>query len=372
MVATTAPIAIPSPARAAASRANGVRSRGPASPETKAISRKNAVRHALTATICLPDEDGAEVAKRFDDLHAQFHPDTPMGKILVHRIAFLSVRLERCAEQEAAHLSEKIRHARDQHDEKCQLEVEALLADLGKAPATAVRRLLRTPEGTEALIRAWLDLREDLGRNNARFWTAAHCERANHLMGRRADEVPVSRINELSMAIWGKFGLLRPGDGEGLDETSRRAWAGQAMMALIDEEVEALRRCFEMLDHEGFALDREEAPKRALFDDSKAATLARRYEAAAERGMFRALNELRKVEKAAAEDPASAGKVGPSCQTGPSGSFFPAPEPPDEPVEDEERAEEGVVTLASPVPVRVEMGDLGGRDGATTHRHLLN
>jgi hypothetical protein len=44
---------------------------------------------------------------------------------------------------------------------------------------------------------------------------------------------------------------------------------------------------------------RAEAGKIALFDPSKEATLARRYEAAAERGLFRALNEFRQVEKEA-------------------------------------------------------------------------
>lgn len=43
---------------------------------------------------------------------------------------------------------------------------------------------------------------------------------------------------------------------------------------------------------------RDEAGKRALFDDSKPAILARKYEAAAERGFFRALKELRQHQKA--------------------------------------------------------------------------
>jgi hypothetical protein len=42
---------------------------------------------------------------------------------------------------------------------------------------------------------------------------------------------------------------------------------------------------------------RGEAGRRAMFDPSKEASLARKYEAAAERGMFRALKELRQVEK---------------------------------------------------------------------------
>jgi len=42
---------------------------------------------------------------------------------------------------------------------------------------------------------------------------------------------------------------------------------------------------------------RQEAGKRALFDPSKEAQLARQYEAAAERGFFRSLKELRQHEK---------------------------------------------------------------------------
>jgi hypothetical protein len=44
---------------------------------------------------------------------------------------------------------------------------------------------------------------------------------------------------------------------------------------------------------------RAEAGKRALFDSSPEAILARKYEAAAQRGFFKALKELRLIEKAA-------------------------------------------------------------------------
>ena len=44
---------------------------------------------------------------------------------------------------------------------------------------------------------------------------------------------------------------------------------------------------------------RKEAERRAQFDASREAGLARKYEAAAERGFFRALKELRQVERAA-------------------------------------------------------------------------
>ena len=94
---------IPSAARKLASQTNGRLSRGPLTPQSKARSRAGSYKHGMTgAGVVLPDEDVVEVSKRFDDLQAQFNPATPMGKILIRRVAFLSLRLDRSAEQEAA------------------------------------------------------------------------------------------------------------------------------------------------------------------------------------------------------------------------------------------------------------------------------
>jgi len=341
---------IASTARKLASQANGKLSRGPVTPEGKAISRTNSFKHGLTGDgIVLPQEDAAEVAKRFNDLEAQFHPATPMGQILVHRLAFLSVRLERCAEQEAAYLSEKIRHAQADHDEQRQAEVDRLLSELARQPALSVRKLLRTPEGIDALIGAWGDLRSDLARPGFQFWTAQHCERAHQLTGRKLDDIPISAIQELSRAIWGDFSMLNDQDGAGLDVEARRAWARDRLIEGIDEEIAALRDCRENLDLDVFEQDRAEAGRRALFDTSKPAILARRYEAAAERGLFRALKDLRAVEKAALDDP----QVSPASPIGPLGSFFPEPEVISESVaETEEEQEESAPDDLSPILFR--------------------
>jgi len=356
---------IVSAARKLASQTNGSKSKGPITPEGKAISRANSFKHGLTGSgVVVPEEDAAEVAQRFDALQKQFNPATPMGQILVHRVAFLSVRLERSAEHEAAYLSVKIRHAKEDHDEKCQSEVDRLLAEIAHQPSLSVRKLLRTPEGIDALIFAWEGLKEDLNRPNLSHWTPRHNDLAHHLTGRRVEEIPISRIHELSTAIWGDFGLLRDQEGEGLDDGDRRIWARDLLIEMIDEELTALRTCRESLDLEGFEQDREEAGRRALFDLSKAAILARRYEAAAERGMFRALKELRQVEAAAATE---APQVPPASPGVPLGSFGRADQGPTEsdPTWWEQVSNEDLTMVLAPNLVEIDSksASFGGRDG---------
>jgi hypothetical protein len=65
---------------------------------------------------------------------------------------------------------------------------------------------------------------------------------------------------------------------------------------------------------------RAEAGRRAMFDPSREATLARKYEAAAERGLFKALKEFRQVEK---EAKAGFEIAGPGEASKALGSFMP-------------------------------------------------
>jgi len=237
-----------------------------------------------------------------------------------------------------------------------QAEVDRLLAEMPDQPSRSVRKLLRSPEGIDALIESWEGLREDLSRTDLRHWTSLHNDRAHQLTGRRAVEIPISRIQELSQAIWGDFSLIGDQEGAGLAVDARRSWARDRLIEGIDEEVAALRSCREALDLESFEQDRAEAGRRALFDMSKPAILARRYEAAAERGMFRALKELRQVETEAANNPPAS----PSNLVVPLGSFGEVAEAPVEPVEEpdsewESDLEKVVPTISRPTRVeRVE------------------
>ncbi len=335
---------IASEARISANRANALRSTGPTTSEGKERSRANSFKHGLTgAGVVLATEDAAEVERRFAGFQADFAPATDSGRCLVRRAAMLSVRLERCVVHEAAAISTGIRHAEADFDEAREAEVDHLMEAIGDEPAASVRRLRRMPEGVDRMVAAWLDLRSDLAHASGRVWTLDHQDRAEHLTGRRAGGFGTSRVEELSRAIRGDFALLGREDGAGLADGARRDWSRRQLVAVIDAEVAGLRTHRATLDLGAVEADRAGAADRAIFDPSKAATLARRYEAAAERMMYRALREMKQVEAAnvGREVSAPAPPVGVSADPGRLGSFFPASE-----------ADPGPVAQPTPLPAK--------------------
>ncbi len=291
-----------SPERLAANRANALRSTGPKTPEGKSISRRNGLKHGMTGQgVALPNEDAAEVERRFARLEAELAPKTEMGHALMLRAATLTVRLERCQRHEAARLGLAVDSAAKAYDDRRMTEVERLLDDIEKDPITNARRLQQTPEGVEHTIRGWQALADDLARTDARLWATGHRERAEALMGRRPLDFPRSRIYVLSQALWFDFSLLDPGEAEGLDDFGKYEYARRQMAALVAGRIELLTGYLARMDHAAAQRARAGAADRALFDASPEAILARKYEAATERSLFRTLREFRELEEAAAK-----------------------------------------------------------------------
>jgi hypothetical protein len=85
------------PARAAASRRNGAKSKGPKTPEGKARSARNALRHGLCAQrfVVLGDEDLAAFEALEAALMAELAPQGALQAVLARRIVAATWRLER-------------------------------------------------------------------------------------------------------------------------------------------------------------------------------------------------------------------------------------------------------------------------------------
>jgi len=319
-----------SPARLAANRANAAKSTGPRTPEGKARSRENARKHGLTGEgVVLPDEDAAVVAERFAVLQEEFAPATLMGTILVKRVAMLSVRLDRSYRQEATALSARVFGAKADRTDARKAEAEHLLRWIAAEPATNARRLMATPEGVELMIAEWERMKLDLENPHGTQWTYTHYQHADNLHGSVSGQIQASHYMAWTMALNGNYDHIILERLAGLDDQARRQLALERLIELVAADLARLREHLARMDTAGRAAELELAPRIALFDPSKEAILARKYEAATERGMYRALQELRQVE---AGEPIETPEEAPIPAPTPRGvgSFFrddrPAPE----------------------------------------------
>jgi hypothetical protein len=83
--------------RAETSRLNGAESRGPKTPEGKARSAQNALKHGMRAQkyLVLPDEDAAELAELEAALVEELAPVGALQTVLAQRVAVAAWRLAR-------------------------------------------------------------------------------------------------------------------------------------------------------------------------------------------------------------------------------------------------------------------------------------
>jgi hypothetical protein len=154
-------------------------------------------------------------------------------------------------------------------------------------------------------------------------WNGFSFDLFARLMGFAPEDPRMARLKGISQATWGGFAALSGEDGVGLDEAGRKKWACAILLERVDREIAGLEAHRQTLDLETIALDRSGAADVALFDPSREATLARRYEAEARRGFFKALKEFRQAEAEAlerAEAAQEAEALASSCAR-------PAPEP---------------------------------------------
>jgi hypothetical protein len=294
-----------SEARIRANQQNSLKSSGPKTPEGKAISRSNGLKHGLTGSgIVLAEADASEVDVRASALMAELAPKSTLGAILVGQLATLSVRMERAATREEEALAARVRHATETFDHNRIDLAETLFDTLANNPRANLIELKRRPEGVDRLIEAWSQLRDVLTRSEIPHdWDASHQATFAHLLGLRPDQAKGTRVDQLAMAVR-NAGSLRDPEWIALDFNAKKGWARDQLVGRIDEEMAKLKEHRLTFHIETIELDRQGAADLALFDSSPDATLARRYETEARRGFFKALEQLRKVEAEAADQPA--------------------------------------------------------------------
>ncbi len=263
-----------SPAKLAANRRNASKSTGPRSAEGKAACRLNAFRHGLAGDgdLIAPGEDASRVAKRTAAFTVELGAIGEAGRLLASRAALLSVRMERSALREMAVIAVNVDAARAEFDQIRLDELNGWIKALEGSddPESALLELEETPEGVAHLIDAWTGLREsiEIGRTDPSDASKLAIDRARGWLGLTIAEAAAPTHLDLA--------------------------------ARIDPEIDRLRDLLDSMDDQVEAIDaaRDEAGILASFDPSPEATLARRYESAAERGMYKAIRAIRDLRRA--------------------------------------------------------------------------
>jgi hypothetical protein len=129
-------------------RANGAKSRGPVTPEGRAASSRNSLRHGFTAkSVVLPRESSEDFQELLDSYTDQFHPQGGVEMDLIQAMAAARWRLQRMCGIETALLSTEIVRCNEDIDEEFENmhDVDRLawafqkLADHGQTLALLMR-----------------------------------------------------------------------------------------------------------------------------------------------------------------------------------------------------------------------------------------
>ena len=300
--------------RSKQARINAGKSTGPKSEAGKANSRKNALKHGLTAKIlAMPNEDPAKIAAREDHWNDYYNPQSPGAQQLVNLCVASTIMTDRVTCAYDAEIASQVRNA----DESWLNDKSELLED-GKTllldnPAMGYRMLRREATGCEYLVARWRFLGKILRERG--FLSREECDEAIRLIG-VAPTASGVKANADAFKIYYYNNLIPCEDRvtlatELLTDENRPhelwksltvatipdvQWCQKWIMLFINDRLEELSQRGKMLSETIDAPDRAGAKDRALMlKDEKDARLFLRYSSEARNGFHRAFRDLTKA-----------------------------------------------------------------------------
>ena len=339
--------------RAEINRRNAQKSTGPMTPEGKSRSRFNAVKHGMAAkTLVLPGEDPEVLRERIEAWTADLQPENDLEQYLVDRAAAVSWQLDRADRADTARLAGIIRTApaEEAHRQEGEaallgrrlfLDSHAALRDVileGRElplphsggpdtpdhPAAIVHQLEATADGCRWLLDRWTELGATLEAH--RDWPLHDRLKAFRLLGKPSLDAPgdadVAAVMSLAAQRQALAEHLDVMDSPEVDlsDADLQELAREGI-ELTDEEIpiptpqadavvrDQLRaivgRSMARLEAlaashgERAEADAAEQAARLSFDGSVEAERLRRYQFGCNRALFRTLDTLLKLRRAA-------------------------------------------------------------------------
>ncbi len=300
-----------SEAQRQASRANGAKSKGPTTPEGKAVSKFNGLKHGLRAEhVILPGEDPAAFEAERQAWFHDWNPPSHTRAVLVERAAVASWRLRRSVKAEAAFLAERADTAAYAFDSDRFARVERALARADVDPVAAVTLLEIDAHGLDRLIASCGELERALEAGPS-GWDKPHYHmRLMLLSGRRLDEDPhhaggIPRASAQLLAANNAEFAARPCFDYGfgvvihpLPEDEHEA-AVEALRRAVAEQLERLRERRRRVPEPDDL--RRRAVAAAYADGTEEGKLRHRYEMAIDRSLRATIGQLIMLEKSGAD-----------------------------------------------------------------------
>lgn len=270
-----------------ANRLNAQKSTGPKTPEGKATSRGNALKHGLAGSgVGLSETDCVAYTARLKTWHDDLQPKGVVETWLVRSAVAASVRVDRCQRAEWAEL-ERVRRVRIQAWEDEQEErLKAILPENPSEIGGVLCFLEQFSTGCEWLLTAWKVLRgRFVGQG---FLYAEELADILSLLGLEPGKMSVPDTREHELAQLND--CAREG-GEGAADSRR------ALGARIDQQIEDLKQ----LAYGRWGMEESrwlnEDIDREAFDDTPRGQLLRRYETASRNDVQRTLAHLARIRK---------------------------------------------------------------------------
>ena len=306
-----------------ANRRNALLSKGPTSPEGKAVSRFNGLKHGLRAEeVVLPGEDPAEFEAQRQAWLDDWQPRSHTRSVLVDRAALAAWRLHRAAKAEADLLRATAEQAGRRFDDERILRVRRAADRFRDDPAAALSLLGCHADGLDYLLGAWRDLARAL-RDGASGWRRHHHETLLPLLGHPVG-TPSLQVGPEALASARLWAVNDPAQRvRPMDQTERRGAVG-LLRRLVAAKLRELRA--RRLAAADPAADRPSAIASAvaLAFASKEEQLRHRYEAEHDRMLRSTVRQLLALERQGAD----LGAAGPPGAAGPGlGTRGPRPGP---------------------------------------------